>query len=438
MAFLASQLIRANAHCPRPTFIEDGSPRFGYHYYNAHSSGLCHLVVWRPSTNFQGAPVAVFVNKRELGAAYGWGEITTELFVSTPKMGALAEALSARGWVIVSVELPITSKNVHQRLPGGAAGATKILGSWWEKHPVAMWPEQPRLLASALQYLKTNYSAIADSSLTTYGPELWGDGNSISRSQIVVVGNEWGAQIALFAGLQPTGNYGFTRDLSHDSMDPLDPVESHRVRGIVALNPGPIDFTQFYVGRDPLQAKYYYPNTQTAGVGNQWDEPPGTPSYLKADRFHPFTRAESFRRWSKVSMRFKRASPWWLMRPGAEVNSENANLSLFIEFEGQGYDTGGGGWDANLGPNDFREGTVRSDSAGGRAWIQPNDGRVQGQAVREALWSYGGADPTLGDLPIRHSVVNDTAPNTLYPVTSSLTFAASVIEWMQEALALSA
>jgi hypothetical protein len=421
---LAVDMIRANAFCPSPTWIEDGSPRFANHYYLSHPSKLCHMAVFRPSGSFQDAPCAIFVHGKYLGANCGWAAMTTDLFVG--KAGALAEALSQKGWVIISISYPITSINEHQRKPNGALGATKILGSWKEVHPVAEWPEQPAYVAAAVQYVKSNWTGIAGTDATIFGATLFGAGNSIDRDRVILVGDEWGAELAMYAALQPTGRYPFIRELAYDSMDAYDAGDSHRVLGVVALNPGPIDHTQLYVGRDPIQTKYFIPGTQTAGQGNTWSEPPGTPYYLKGDRFHPYVRAEGFRRWSRVPMKFKRASPWWVLKQGTV---ENGNLSFFVQFDNGGYDSGVGGWDQNLSSADFSPGTVRSNSAGGKAFIRPDDGRFLGPPLRDLLWGYGGPAPSSAGLPIRKSVVRDPVVGGAYPPYSQADLPGAVLAW---------
>ena len=416
----AAQFIRANADCPATTRPENGAAVWLEHYYLPHSSGLARLAVFRPAGSFQGARCAVFVHGGNLGSLTGWGAMTSALF--TGKLGALAESLSAAGWAIVTIDYPMCSVNRHQRLPGGNPGNTKILGSWEEVFPLAMWPEQPAYVASAVQYLASNYTAAAGPDTTIFGAKLWGAGNSINPGKILLVGSEWGAQMALYASLQPTGYYPHERALAHDTMDTYVPRAGHRAPAVVALNPGPIDFTQFYVGRDSFDPNYYYIDTATPGVGNRWSLPPGTPFYLKSDRFHPFMRAESFRRWSTTAQAWKRQSPWFVLKEG---HVENVGMSMFCEFEGAGYDTGGGGWDALLSASDWSPGTVRDNSAGGKAWIHPQDGRFQGEPWRVALQGYG-LDVAA---PIRKSVVNYTG-STAFPLTTSGTFAPAVTAWL--------
>ena len=404
----------------RKTSDVPGSPG-RLHYYHTHPSGLCHLAVWRPSASFQDAPVALLVHGGGLGNAPGWGSMTTESAIASGKAANLVQALYDEGYAIVSIDYPVTGYFKHQSLPDGLAGRARILGSWEEIWPLALWPEQPSYVALAIQYVKSNWCGISGPDISLFGEELWGDGNSIDPNRVVCIGDDWGSTLLMYACLQPTGFYPFERRLAHESMDPFVPRASHRPRALVLRNPGPIDFSQFYVD-----------------IGYTFST---VPEYLHGDRFHPMMRAESQRRWggrdysgdpeptdglrSGTAMRapikdaWKRQSPWWIL---AENHAENANLPMHIEMAGTGY----GVYDASLSATDWDPGTMLDDHAGYKAFIQPHDGRLQGSPLRSALTSYGTSASA-----IRQSVVLDTATSTSYPVLSSGAYAAAVLAWLE-------
>ncbi|RTL08079.1 MAG: hypothetical protein EKK62_09545 [Acidimicrobiia bacterium] len=376
----------------------------GISRYWPHGSGLCHWSWWYPEATFTDAPVLVCFHGGDLGNNPGWASMTTNFF--TGKRLALAEALHALGWVIVSVEYPVTSKFRHQALPGGDEGGARILGSYEEVWPLAQWPEQPGFFALAVQQIKTNWSATDPLS----GPrsvELLGAGNSIDRDRIWVLADDWAATCALYAFLQPTGMYQFESQIAHTSMDRYAPRASHRVAGIIGLNPGPLDFTQFHV---------------LSGYG----QPDEIPYYLRNDRFHPMMRAEGARRWSTTPSSWKTQSPWWVLQ---ETHYENANLKLYLDFEENGTGIGGAGlYDTDLSSDDWSPGTLLSTA--GRQWLNPADGRVQAAAIREALSTFG-APETTSATPIRNSIVRDAVSGSAWPTISTpASWAEEVVELM--------
>lgn len=337
------------------------------HYYWPHASGLCHLAVWRPAASFQAAPVYVVVHGG-FGYSPGWRSMTTASM--TPgKQKDLATVLSAKGWVIVSIDYPACSVNLHDE----GAGTNKFLGQWAEIHPVAMWPEQAAYLALAVQYLKTHWSGVAGPDSTPFGATLWGAGNSIDPSNIHLQGISWGAAMAMYVALQPDGYYPYEPGGWHD-MDAYTPRASHRVRSAGGVSPQ-FDMTQFYIDTG-----------YTSPIG----------SIYQGDFAQMFMRRASTRTWSGLSNHWKRQSPYWLLQ---EKHIANSNVSFFIEYLGSG--SGDAAWDGNLTADDFSPGTVRNDVAGGKAWIDPHDGRFQGRPTRDELAAYG----DLAGTPIRKSVV---------------------------------
>jgi hypothetical protein len=353
------------------------------HLYHGHASGLCHLGVFPHVSGgaFQNAPVAIFVHGEGLGCEPGWGSMTNRGALATGHLANLAQALHAAGWIIVTIDYPVCSRNYSRVTPDGdALGEWRIFGSWKEVHPIAVWPEQPMYVARAVQYVKSNWSGVEGPTETLFGRELWGEGNSIDPARTIVVADKWGATLAMQALLQPTGFFPFERGLAHQSMDPFVPRASHRVAALVCRDPGPIDFTQFYVHPD-------------------WDDR-GQPDYLSGDFFGPMGRLESQRRWGSqaygstrpiggnrstgsmiynvVRPAWKRNSPWWLLQ---EAHVENANLPLHVECTGTGF----GADDDNLASTDWNPGFMASNVGAGKCWQQPHDGRIQGPALRAAL-----------------------------------------------------
>lgn len=397
------------------------------HLYHGHASGLCHLGVFPHVSGgaFQNAPVAIFVHGEGLGCEPGWGSMTNRGALATGHLANLAQALHAAGWIVVTIDYPVCSRNYSRVTPDGdALGEWRIFGSWKEVHPIAVWPEQPMYVARAVQYVKSNWSGIAGPTETLFGSELWGEGNSIDPARTIVVADKWGATLAMQALLQPTGYFPFERGLAHQSMDPFVPRASHRVAALVCRDPGPIDFTQFYVHPD-------------------WDDR-GQPDHLSGDFFGPMGRLESQRRWGSqeygstrpiggnrstgsmiynvVKPAWKRNSPWWLLQ---EAHVENANLPMHVECTGTGFDAD----DDNLASTDWNPGFMADNVGAGKCWQQPQDGRIQGPALRAALQEYGGVSG--GGSPIRLSVVHD--PVTAgQAVLSSSAYAASVMAWLSQ------
>lgn len=396
-----------------------------HHLYHGHASGLCHLGVFPHVSGaaYTNAPVAIFVHGEGLGCEPGWGSMTHRGALATGHMANLAQALHAAGWIVVTIDYPVCSKNYSRVSPeADALGEWRIFGSWKEIHPLAVWPEQPGYVARAIQYVKSNWSGVEGPTETLFGRELWGDECSIDPSRVIVVADKWGATLAMQALLQPTGYYPFERGLAHLNMDPFTPRASHRVAALVCRDPGPIDFTQFYVHPD-------------------WDDR-GQPDYLSGDFFAPMGRLESQRRWGSqaystakpigggrsvgammynvIRPAWKRTSPWWLLQ---ENHVENANMPWHVEISGTGF----GADDSSLASTDWNPGFMADNVGAGKCWQQPHDGRIQGPALRAALQEYGG--PGAGNIPIRSSVVHD--PVTAgHAILSSSAYAASVMAWL--------
>lgn len=396
------------------------------HYYWPHASGLCHLAVYRPSTSFQAAPVAIFVHGEELGCKPGWGSMTNRGAFASGYLANLAQALSAAGWVVVTIDYPTCSIYADSTT---LAGDFRIAGSWREHHPTAFWPEQPTYVARAVQHVKSNWSGITGPTDTIFGKALWGTGNSVDPAKTIIVADKWGATMAMWAALQPTGWYPFERGIAHETMDRYVPRASSRVAALVLRDVGPVDFTQFYVN----------PSV---------DRISGVPDYLRGDRFGPFMRCESQRRWGSgdysanglagwggadaadlslpthvnpIHPQWKRQSPWWLLN---ENHAENANLPMHIELTGTGY----GADDASLASTDWNPGFPANDTAANKCWMQPHDGRIQGPALASAFANYGGVEGT--GTPIRSSVVAYPA-STATPLSSTGTYAANVLAWLE-------
>lgn len=360
--YAAADFTRANTDVPGSNAL---------HYYWHHPSGLCHMAVWWPSASFQDAPVAVFIHGG-LGFNPGWRAMESN--VLTGKYDDLAAAMSAKGWVIISIDYPTCGRNAtdFETTGSGSASTNPIMGTWGEIHPIAFWPEQPAYLALAIQYIKSNWSGVNDETQTLFGASLWGAGNSINPEYIHLVGNSWGGTMGMYVALQPSGYYPYTTERAYGDMDPYIPRASHRVKSVSAISPQ-IDFTQWYF------------DTGSASVLGE---------IYQRDVMQAFMRRESRRAWSTLPMAWKMQSPWWILQEG---HPENDNLSFYVEFLGDGTID----WEVNLTYEDWSPGTVRDDTAGGKAWIDPHNGPFQGKPLRDALRSYG----SNASAPIRLSRV---------------------------------
>ena len=356
--YSADEFTRANSDVPGTNEL---------HYYWHHPSGLCHLAVWRPSASFEGAPVLLLVHG---GLRFNPGWRSIESNVLSGKYDDLAAAMSAKGWVVISIDYPTCGRNASVIEPSGAeASSSLIAGTWGEIHPIAFWPEQPAYLALAIQYIKSNWSGVDNATL--FGEALWGAGNSIDPDYIHVLGNSWGGTMALYVGFQPTGYYPYVTEHALGEMDPYMPRASHRVRSISCISPQ-IDFTQWYFDDGDSWLGEIYSN----------------------DNLQAFQRAESRRAWSTIPMAWKRQSPWWVM---SENHPENDNISCYIEFIGDGDNE----FEANLTYEDWSPGSVRDDVDGGKAWMDPHNGPFQGKPTRDLLRAHG----TNASAPIRLSRV---------------------------------
>jgi hypothetical protein len=360
---------------PYTTFLRSNSDAPGanaFHYYFNHSSGLCHLGVWRPKASFQNAPVIVFVHG---GLGYNPGWRAMESIMQSAKTSALCTALSAKGWVVISIDYPACAANQHNK-EGDNGDTFRLLGSWFEMHPVAMWPEQAAYIALAVQYLKTHATAVSTS--PDYSPlaaQMFGAGNSIDGENIFLWGDSWGCTSSMYIALQPTGYYPFDEG-GWGTTDLYIPRKSHRVRGVSGISPQ-FDLTQFYVD-----------TASNTTIGNSLG-----PIYQR-DRLQPFMRTEGTRKWSTLPNREKKQSPYWLMQ---EYLPENENVSFFIEYLGSGVT----GISDNLTANDWSPGSTRNDVAGLKAWVDPHDGKFQGPPTKEAVQSYG----STTNSPMRQSYI---------------------------------
>ena len=260
---------------------------YAKHEYSFNSQGTAHLAAWWPSQHYEDAPCAIFVNDEGNGHDPGWEKMTSRCF--TGKFLELAKAMSAAGWVVISIDVPASAKNESSLLGWnpGVEGGFRLLGTWAEHTPVAMWPEQAAYVAEAVQYVRSNWCAIDGPDEMPFGRELLGVGNSINPAQIVLCGNKHGATMAMFVSLIPDGLYQFEGSFLHDGMDPHVPRASHRVDKIVAIDPC-IDFGQLYI--DP-----------------GFDSP--APTELHRDCWGIFQRSEDRRPYSELPGLFKRADP---------------------------------------------------------------------------------------------------------------------------------
>lgn len=383
----ANEFVRANSDVPGPNAL---------HYYWHHPSGLCHMAVWRPSASFEGAPVALFVHGG-LGFNPGWRAMESN--VITGKYADLAADMSAKGWVIISIDYPTCGRNAHvvETSGSGTSSSNPLMGTWGEIHPIAFWPEQPAYLALAIQYIKSNWSA-KTATPTLFGEALWGSGNSIDPSLIHLVGNSWGGTMALYVGFQPTGYYPYVTENAYGEMDPYMPRASHRVKSISAISPQ-IDFTQWHFDDGDSYLGEPYSN----------------------DIMQAFMRREARRSWSGLPMAWKKQSPWWVM---SENHSENNNISCYIEFVGQGANEN----EENLTYEDWSPGTVRDDQDGGKAWMDPHNGPFQGKPTRDLLKAYG-SDAAA---PIRLSrVAWDNSGSLGESVLGSAAYRTRMFSWLR-------
>jgi len=367
--------------------------------YWPHASGLCHMLVWWPSATFTDAPVAVVVHD-SMNGEIGVAAMTTDTI--TGKFADLCAQMSSDGYVVISIDYPMGGAIFHTRVPAGTVGATKVIGSWKEQHPLAMWPEQANYVAYAIQQIKSN---AVDGYLHD---DYFGAGNTIDPNRIVLLGKGWGATCALFAALQPSAFYSHERTPTNEAMDPYVPRASHRVRRLILHEPT-IDLTQLYLGPTPAGVAY-------GGNGTtDWTNPPGNPAWLQGDRFPPFMRCESERRWSLIDPRWKKQSPWWILQEGF---SENNNLAMFVEYE----QVSVGAWDASLTDADWSPGTVLDTYGTGRAWVHPYHS-FQGPPLLGALQAHGTSSST-----IRTSIVR--AADSDYLPYSQAAYTPAVMDWL--------
>lgn len=391
--------------------------------YWPHASGLCNLGVFPhvSGTAYTNAKVAVFVHGENFGCKPGWGSMTFEGALASGHLANLAQALHAAGWIVVTIDYPTCSTNKSRVSDDQNLGEFRIYGSWEEVHPIAVWPEQPKYVAQAIQFIKSNWSGVTGPTETLHGRDLWGSECSIDPSKVIVVGDKWGATLAMYALLQPTGYFGFERRLANENMDWYVPRDSHRVAAMILRDPGPLDFTQFYV--EP-----------------SWDEN-GQPDELSGDIFGIMGRGESQRRWGSgsystaqpqggsiegdrmyapVHPQWKRQSPWWILK---ENHLENLGLPMHVEVTGTGYDAK----DGSLASGDWNPGFPRNDTANDKCWQQPHDGRIQGPALRDALENYLGATGTGSR--IQMSEVRDPVTSA-WPLLAAGSYASNVMAWL--------
>lgn len=384
----------------------DSPGMFGIqHEYAMHGTGCAHLGAWWPSLSYQDASCIVFIHGDGWGHAPGWGSMTG-VINNNAKFLELAKQLNAAGWVVISIDYPPSGSNMHSIYGSqpGTSGSFRMSGTWDEITPIAAWPEQPGYVAMAVQYIKSNYTGIVGRKLTPFGRRLFGIGNSIDPEKIVLAGHMHGGTLATYAALIPSTLYANEPSLAHDSMDLYGPRASHRVRGVISIDPR-IEFGQFHI--DP---------GYTSPAGTIWMN----------GHDQTFARAEDRRPWDELEQIFKFASP---IEALALPYAENESISFFTEWNGVG--TGDAAWDANLSYAQWDQDSVRNDTAHGKAWIQPHDGRIQGPAWRAAIREWGKAQGTTSSANIRKSVTRyvDTVGDAL-PYGSAAEYADKCRGWL--------
>jgi hypothetical protein len=365
------------------------------HLYSMHSAGLCHLAAWLPapdsSGHFTDRGVVVFVGGEGWGHSPGWNQITG-VINDNPKFLALAQRLNAEGWVVVSIDYPAAGSNFHS-IDGsdpGPRGSFRMAGTWDEVTPIALWPEQPGYVALAVQYIRDNWCGIDGPNITPFGKKLVGVGNSINPNKVLLAGHKFGASMALYTAMIPTGLYLSEPGVGHGSMDLYTPRSTHGVIGVIALDPC-VDWTQVHI--DPGY-------TSPAG------------SIFQHGHLPTFARCEDRRPWEELEGIWKRECAYFLALEG---HPEVGELVVLTEFSGTG--TGDPLWDANLGTATWRPGFTADDTAHGKAWIQLWDARLQAEPWRALLAGYG----DNASAPIRQSVVR-WAGSTKYPLLTTEEF----------------
>lgn len=348
----------------------------GEHYFAAHASGLCRLLVWRPSATFTDAPCLVVYKG---GGYIGYGDALSSPDAIHTDIGEIAEDLNALGWAVVSVDLPPSPDTSNPILEGT---------------PFAYFPEQEKLAGSAVSYLKANASGVNDITRGPRGIALWGSGNSISPNRIVTIGYDSGASTVLTLAAMPGASVPHLAGDLAGTIDELVPKFDHRPAAAIAFSPV-ADLTQFDVN--------------FAGSGPFSND------------LHPhFMRSNSRLLWSTLDRRVKiAASPYFWILAGYP---ENLSMPVYCNWPKIS-----GGVGANLVAADFQPGVVLNDTGGSKAFRNPLH-HYAGEAVRAAV------DAKMSPL----SVVrwSDAAENPTYPALESAALQADVVAWLTTTLAI--
>jgi len=303
----------------RATTDEPGATA-GEHYYAAHPSGLCRLLVWRPSASFTNAPCLVILKGGDY-VTYGDDETSPETIDAD--VAQIAEDLNAAGWAVVSVDAP------------PSANTGNVLD---EVTPFAYFPEHEKQIGHAVAYLKAHASAVDDISLGARAVDLWGSGNSIGRNRIAVLGFGSGATTALWLSALPSTMFPALPGNIAPTIDPYVARFSHRPAAVVAIG-ATADWTQFDVN--------------AAGSG------------VYANDLHPhFLRTRTNRLWSTLERRYKlAASPYFWIVQGF---TQNRTMPVYGVWPSSSDPDG-----TSLAPGDFVPGELKNDTAGNKAYRDP-------------------------------------------------------------------
>jgi hypothetical protein len=348
----------------------------GEHYYAGHASGLCRLLVWRPSASFTDARCLVIFKG---GDFVTYGDLESSPETIDADVAQIAEDLSADGWVVVSVDGP------------PSPDSSEVLR---EATPFEYFPNQERIAAAAISYLKANASGIDDITLGPDGVALWGSGNSISSARLVVLGFGSGATTALLLAATPGPMLsGFAGDLAA-TVDHFAPRYDHRVAATIAFGAS-ADWTQFDVN--------------AAGSG------------VYSNDLHPhFLRTRTRRLWSTTDRRIKRAaSPYFRILAGFP---ENLTAPVYARWA-HSSDADG----LSLLPADFVPGALKSDTGSAKAYRDPAHhfvGLAMGVAIAAKM------DPRS------KTTWGNVSDNSTTPALTSTTLHADVKSWLDTTIAV--
>jgi len=344
----------------------------GEHYYAAHASGLCRLLVWRPSASFVDAPVLVIYKGGDY-VTYGDNETSPETIDAD--VAQIAEDLNADGWVVVSVDGPPSPDTANE------------LG---ETTPFEYFPAHEKTLGTAVSYLKAHASAVDDITLGASSVALWGAGNSISPSRIVTLGFGSGATTALFLAALPGPMFAHLNGSVGPTFDHYAPRFDHRPAATIAFG-ATADWTQFDI--------------DAAGSG------------VYSNDLHPhFMRTASRTLWSTLDRRTKlAASPYFWILQGFP---ENLALPVYARWA-HSSDADG----LSLLPADYVPGEVKSDTGAAKAYRDPAHHFV-GQAMGVAIASKMA--------PTSKTTWGNASDNAITPALTSTALHTDVKNWLDD------